>query len=324
MPIRQRKVVVAVAVVLAVAAAVATPRAVWAWGCEGHMIVARIAGWHLTPAAAKKTADLLAQSKIDPHLDRFCGHGDWDALVDGSTWPDDVREDRPYTSSWHFLDIPRDATADDVTSFCPAKGCVTKAIATQLGVLRSSSKSAKQKAEALRFLVHFVGDVHQPMHDVTNGDRGGNCVPVTYLGRTPEPGDKGKYTPNLHQMWDSTIIKTELFARDLTPFELAARIDCRFESQIEGWLQSPGTPADWAREGHQKARELGYGKLSPAVPVQEPVELTSCAQGNASKKMLDLHLVADQAYQDAAFAVINEQLAKAGARLAALLNEIWP
>ncbi|MBY0279249.1 S1/P1 nuclease [Candidatus Binatia bacterium] len=310
------------------AAAVALPRRAWPWGCEGHQIVARIAEWHLTPRAAQKSAEILAQSPIDTQLERFCGHGHgFDAFVDGSTWADDVRDERYWTSDWHFLDIPRDTPPDaDLAAFCPSKGCVTTAIEKQLAVLRSTAPgtSKKQRAEALRFVVHFVGDVHQPMHDVANADRGGNCVPVTYLGRVPQPGSNGKYSPNLHQIWDSGVIKAELEERDLTVAELASRIDCRFQSQIQTWLAEPVAPLAWAREGHRTAEEVGYGKLSPSVPVLEPRTLASCAQGGASQKMLALHLVADEGYQSAAAAAVEEQLARAGARLAAALNAIWP
>lgn len=308
------------------ASAAVAPRRAWSWGCEGHQIVARIAEWHLTPQAAQKTAEILAQSKIDSQLERFCGRGHgFDAFVDASTWADDVREDRPSTSEWHFLDIPRGTSTDaEVTAFCPSEGCVTKAIETQLAVLRSTTASKKKRAEALRFVIHFVGDVHQPMHDVSNADRGGNCVPVTYLGREPQPGSNGKYSPNLHQIWDSGVIKTELEERNLTVAELASRIDCTYQGQIQALLTQPIEPELWARQGYQKASEIGYGKLSPAVPVQEPKALGSCAQGNAAKKMLALHVVADEAYQADAVAVVNEQLARAGARLAASLNAIWP
>lgn len=304
------------------------PRRAWSWGCEGHQIVARIAEWHLTPRAVQKTREILAEGKIDARLARFCGrtHG-FGAFVDASTWADDVREDRPTTAAWHFLDIPRGTPPDaEVSALCPSAGCVTAAIATQLDVLRSSSAriGKKRRAEALRFVIHFVADVHQPMHDVSNADRGGNCVPVTYLGRPPRRSSNGKYVPNLHQIWDSGVIKTELEARDLTVAELASRIDCRFEAQIETWLAQPLAPDAWAREGFRKAEEVAYGKLTPGVPLQEPRALASCAQGGASQRMLALRLVADERYQQAAAAVVEEQLARAGARLAATLNAIWP
>lgn len=314
---------------IVLAAALARPPRAWPWGCEGHQIVARIAQWHLTPRAAQKTAEILAQSKIDTRLARFCGHRHgFDAFVDASTWADDVREDRPSTSAWHFLDIPRGTPADaDLAPFCPSKeGCVTRAIDRQLAVLRSTAPSTtrKARAEALRFVIHFVGDVHQPMHDVSNADRGGNCLPVTYLGRAPLPGSNAKYAPNLHQVWDSAIIKTELEERDLTVGELASRIDCRFQSQIQTWLAQPVEPLAWAREGHRTAEDVAYGKLSPGVPLQEPRTLASCAQGGTSRKMLGWHVVADAQYQSAAVPVVEEQLARAGARLAAALNAIWP
>jgi hypothetical protein len=321
---RTRRSITAARALVAAAALIASePDVAWSWGCEGHWIVARIAEWHLTPTARRKAAELLAQNKIDPHLERVCPAGGRDTFVDGATWADDVRVVRPSTSDWHFLDIPRDAPQDQGATFCGSAGCVTKAIDTQLGVLRSSQPGSK-RAEALRYVVHFVGDVHQPMHDVTNGDRGGNCVPVTYLLRAPQLQENGKYSPNLHQMWDTSIIRTELSERMFTVGELASAINCRFDSQIDAWMKEPPSPMTWAWEGHQKAAEVAYGKLAPSVPVQEPVKLASCSVGHVSQHMLALGLVADRKYEDAALAVIEEQLAKAGARLAAELNAVWP
>src|SRR6478672_6492861 len=100
------------------------PAAVWAWGCEGHRTVALIAARHLNAHARANATALLKQQPIDPNLTRFCHPKSTSALADASTWADDVREKRPSTAGWHFLDVPRGATAAGST-FCPATGCVT-------------------------------------------------------------------------------------------------------------------------------------------------------------------------------------------------------
>ena len=303
----------------------ATPRAAWSWGCAGHVIVARIAEWHLGAHARERVADILAKNPIDPALPRYCPRIAGDRFADGATWADDVREQRPETAEWHYLDIPRGAATGDVARYCPPGGCVTRAIVAQLAKLRAHVAGAK-KAEALRYVVHFVGDVHQPLHCTTNGDRGGNCVPVAYFGSAPKLTDpaQGKYTPNLHQVWDSRVIEAELAARHRTPGELASAIDCRFATQIAAWMAAAPDPEAWARDAQQKAEDVVYGKLPAAVPVATTADPHTCKDGDVTQRMLGLHLALEQPYQDAAFAVIEEQLAKAGARLAAELNRVWP
>lgn len=310
---------------LTAALALAVPSTARAWGCAGHVIVARIAEWHLSANARAKAYDLLARNPIDPALRRYCPRIAGDAFADGASWADDVRATRPETAPWHFIDIPRGAQRAGVAAACPAAACVTKAIVAQRARLRAHVSSAK-RAEALRFLVHLVGDVHQPLHCDDNGDRGGNCVPVEYLGRSPALVDRAsaKYAPNLHQVWDSDVIESELARRHRSAGELASAIDCRFATQIEAWLGEEPDPDAWAWESHQQADAVAYGALVPAVPVLPSGGLASCATGDVTRQMLDLHLAIAGPYEEAAFAVIEQQLARAGARLAATLNAVWP
>src|SRR5436305_3343582 len=163
-----------------------------AWGCDGHRAIAILAERYAQPAAVAAAKALLAAHPIDPALNRFCGPFSGDPIVDAATWADDYRNVDQSTAPWHFIDFPR-ATPDAAahyTTYCPRGQCIVHAIVQQYGIARTSS-SAEARATALRYLIHFIGDVHQPLHAIANGDRGGNCVPVTYFGQLPHADANG-------------------------------------------------------------------------------------------------------------------------------------
>ena len=298
-----------------------------AWGCKGHQAVALIAEAHLTPHAREVASQILAAVPIDPTLPRYCMPAAPDAFSDASTWPDDIRRLRPDTPPWHFIDIPRGAPKTDLAKYCPEpESCVTRALADQVQVLRDPKSSAQAKADALRFIIHFVGDIHQPLHATTNNDMGGNCVPVTYFGNIPvenKPGS-GSFHPNLHGIWDTDIV--EHLSPNATSSQLAGDLDKKFSPQISSWMRQPVNFDEWAWESHELAEKVVYGKLPHPLPIETPRTVTSCVDPSdpASHDRLlkiDENLADD--YQNAAAPVVEEQLAKAGARLAALLNSIW-
>jgi len=301
------------------------------WGCEGHRTVVRIAARHLSAHARQELRALLTAHPIDPSLKRFCQPVSPDPFVDAATWADDIRDERLETSEWHFLDIPRGAARDTAKAACPATGCVTTAIAQQLKVLRSNAADA-ERADALRFVIHFVGDLHQPLHCTTNDDRGGNCVPVRFFDKPPvlQKGSdgkpiKGKFKPNLHGVWDSSIIAADLKARGIKLWEFADDIDKKFSTQISTWMAAQVRLEDWAWDSHQLSENVAYGKLSTAIPLEADTRPGTCDNANhIAERMLTLDEHLDQPYQDAAVPVIHEQLAKAGARLAKILNRVWP
>src|SRR5260221_8184569 len=181
----------------------------FAWGCDGHRAVAMIAERLLPAAALSAARAVLAASPVDPHLKRGCPPAPDDAIADVATWADDYRNDHPETFGWHFANIPRvfpSATANPATA-CVNGNCSIDAIVPQFHSLQHSTHAA-DKADALRFLIHIVGDLHQPLHSTSNGDRGGNCVPVTYFGQEPQQNPNGAdYSPNLHGIWDSSMIR---------------------------------------------------------------------------------------------------------------------
>ena len=157
-----------------------------AWGAEGHEIVAAIALRELTPAARLQVARLLGSEAM---------------LVHDSNWADEVRDQRPDTGPWHYVDIPLDAPGYDAGRDCGGDACVVAQISHDLHVLGNARVSAGQRAEALRFLVHFVADIHQPLHAVDNADKGGNGVRVYLRGDAHQHasclGCRGRSKPGL-------------------------------------------------------------------------------------------------------------------------------
>src|ERR1700686_5542236 len=151
-----------------------------AWGCKAQAAVAIIAEKHLPPEGRQMVLKLLGDNPMDPKLRRWCGNATTDLMVDASTWPDDVRNERK-NGPWHYIDIPRGKHNGELDGYCGPEGCVTRAIEEQRAILKDKSAEPLKRAEAIRYLIHFVGDLHQPLHAITNADNGGNCVPVKYF-----------------------------------------------------------------------------------------------------------------------------------------------
>jgi hypothetical protein len=290
-----------------------------AWGCRGHETVAALAEKHLTPQAKQALLELLTANPIDPQLKRYCGQRGLDPFVDASTWADDERSREPATAPWHFIDIPLSATRGSAQSFCGAGGCVTQAIADQLAILKDKHAPGPKRAAALRYIIHFVGDLHQPLHGSTNSDRGGNCVPVKYFTRNPH-AHNNSYTPNLHHVWDTEIPESQMQGAD--PAEFADTLDAAFQTSFAAWQQGGMQSEAWAWESHDHALETAYGALGKPIAVEPDVPVNSCADNNnIGERMLHKHLVIGTAYRDQAASVVEERLAQAGIRLAMILND---
>jgi hypothetical protein len=289
-----------------------------AWGCKGHQTVALIAERQLTPEARQLVEKLLAENPVDPRLRRYCGNASRDLLLDASTWPDDVRNDLK-NGPWHYIDIPRGAPRGPVAPFCGAGGCVTKVIADELAILKDRNADPHKRADAVRYLIHFVGDLHMPLHATTNNDEGGNCDPVRYFRRLPQE-HRNSFTPNLHSLWDSAILERDMEGAD--PSEYADSLVELFASDFSKWQSAGIHVDDWAWESHDLAESVVYGALTPKVPVEPPVAVHSCTDANnIGERMMQLHLYVGQSYQEAAAPVIQKQLALAGVRLAMILND---
>jgi hypothetical protein len=123
-----------------------------AWGKAGHRVVATLATSMLTPEARNQVTELLG-----PNV----------TLATISTWADEVRPSRPHTAPWHYVNIPRDATSYNAGRDC-RRGCVVSTIEQSLRVLQDPSKGRAVREEALRWVVHFVADLHQPLHAIAD------------------------------------------------------------------------------------------------------------------------------------------------------------
>jgi hypothetical protein len=156
------------------------PSTAAAWGQRGHQLIASLAEAQLTPRTRDEVQRLLA---LEPGA----------TLESISTWADEHRN--PATAAWHYVNFPRISCTYDAGRDCPGGQCVVGALERQLGLLKSASSDEK-KLRALKYVVHLVGDVHQPLHAGFADDRGGNSYQLQAFG-------KGT---NLHALWDSGLL----------------------------------------------------------------------------------------------------------------------
>ncbi|MGY8684088.1 S1/P1 nuclease [Bradyrhizobium sp. UFLA05-153] len=251
------------------------------WGQEGHAIVAEIAQRRLDPATLDKIATLLALEApaLDhPHV----------TLASIGSWADDYRADHKDTAGWHFVDIPDDRSTFDPNADCKKGNCVIAAIARFRTVLADCSKPAPERLQALKFIVHFIGDVHQPLHasdrwDAYTGkdDQGGNLVPVTFFGQTT----------NLHALWDTGLIMRTVYNWGAYVVRLETTwFPGRDLAELKG-----GSPADGAVDAHRLAHEVAYDIPDDGVLGVQ--------------------------YFSKASPIVDRQLALAGIRLAQVLKE---
>lgn len=294
-----------------------------AWGCKGHQTVALIAEKHLTPEARQFVEKLLGENPIDPKLKRYCGNATPDLMVDGSTWPDDVRNERR-NGPWHYIDIPRGKHKESLEEYCGADGCVTRAIEEQRAILKDKSADSVKRAEAVRYLIHFVGDMHQPLHVINNGDNGGNCVPVKYLHHEPLPNplhpEREDYSPNVHQIWDTEIVERDMEVSN--PHRYADEVDEKFSAEIAAWETAGIHVQNWAWEVHERAETEVYEAFSDKIAVEPDVKPKGCSDNNhVGKRLFEKHLTADETYQTRAAKTAEKGLVEAGIRLAMILND---
>jgi hypothetical protein len=293
------------------------------WGCEGHQMIALIARAHLTPAASAEVDQLLREHPIDPKLNRFCKDRPSDLMADSSTWADDARQIEK-TADWHFIDIPvavPSIPTTDLMQWCKPTdgkpGCIVTAIEYESKILKDRTRSGADRATALRYLIHFTGDLSQPLHASDNHDRGGNCTSVHFFSHEkPE---------NLHAIWDYSIIEKELADKNVTQTRYAADLDRTFANRWPDWGASKTDATAWAWDSHALAVSVTYADLKPPIPIA-PVsaglaDAAACDAGKATVEALHIQIGAE--YTNVAFPVIRQQLAKAGYRLAGLLNQTF-
>ncbi|HSL69497.1 MAG TPA: S1/P1 nuclease, partial [Longimicrobiales bacterium] len=164
----------------------------WAvWGGDGHRLVCEIAWRQLTPKARAFIDQLRAAEAVIP-------------FAHACTWADDIRRDRPETAAYHFVNIPPGVSGIDLARDCAheVKRCAPWAIKHYTKILADTGASTHDRLEALKFVSHFVGDLHQPLHAGRLEDLGGNKVYVSFFG------DRGseRSPMQLHRVWDSGIL----------------------------------------------------------------------------------------------------------------------
>jgi nuclease S1 len=300
-----------------------------AWGCDGHQAIAYIAERLLAPSTLAAATATLTASPVDPGLKRFCDPVTGDLIADGATWADDYRTVDAKTFGWHFINVPRPVTltAANESTYCPKGDCVVDAIVAQFRALRTSG-DALVRANALRFVVHFVGDLHQPLHATTNGDRGGNCVPVTYYDRVPQesPSGNADFSPNLHSVWDSSTIHTLMTRKGLAGGRALADYvvaQHALPAAVSAQTPSKSVVAAWASGSHEIGQTVVYSRLPVPVAIEpaSAVTLSSCADNNdVVRRMLAKHETIDAHYEQATVPRIVDQMRLAGMRLAAVLK----
>lgn len=264
------------------------PSAALAWGKEGHKIIASIAAQRLTPAARAQVKALLADNP------------DGKSLPSISMWADWVRFHKlPETYNWHFVNIPLAQSSYDPRRDCrdvPGKGaCIVAATERMRDVLADGRRRREERVEALKFVVHLVGDLHQPLHAAErDGDQGATEVKVAWFGEWEQ---RPHQAWTLHAVWDDGILDER---HESVP-QSVGRLDTWLALQDEAALRR-GSVIDWVLEAHAVAREQAYRDQNGAGIPRRGARL-------------------GRAYCDARAAAVDQQLAKAGVRLAQVLNQ---
>lgn len=275
--------------VIGLALTVLVPEQAGAWGAEGHRVTGYLASRNLSPTTRAELKKLIGSDDLGPvavYMDQ-----NLDAL----------EEQYPGSRDWHYNNRPVCEDGDDFKAYCDKGNCATKQIYEWEKVLADDHSSTKDRALAVRLLVHMIGDIHQPLHIADHEDRGGNLVFVTYAD-----GDQDR-TVKLHKFWDNVLVamvmKDQHLASTATS-KYAKSLDDEFHDSRTQW--QAGRFRDWAAESTALARAHSYRTILPdACPtdfvVEKPVPIAA-------------------AYIDPAKGVVPTQLAKAGYRIAFVLN----
>ena len=280
-----------------------TPIASSGWGAGGHMMTASIAFDRLNPHAKAKVIELLA-IEIPP-ADEAAKSKDF---INASHWADDVRDyhEFDFMAPFHFINLPFTTDGTALPADLPKPDNILKGLQDNVAILRNSPDKAKQ-AQALRLIIHFVGDIHQPLHNVARisqahkqGDRGGNLFAITVPGQIDPT--------NLHSYWDGGI---DTFPPSGPPpgydppplskippaVAIARQGNPATDPKLK--LNEPFNFKLWSDESFALAKDVAYKGIQEG--------------GQPSP-----------AYKAKAIPVVRRRVAWGGYRLAALLNAIWP
>jgi hypothetical protein len=216
-------------VVLALALLAALPLRLWAWGVEGHRAIGIIAENHLTDKARQEVMKLLGSQSL--------------AMV--STIPDEMRylPEFKETGPWHYVNTAMGLAHEPYLA--AVKGQTEpnayNVLLLKIKEMKDPAKTPAERAEALTFVVHIVGDIHQPMHTGRAEDKGGNDIKMTYRGKDT----------NLHSLWDSGLLDYQ----GLTYTELGTQYSPVPATLIKSW-QATTSPAEWLFESYTIAGQL--------------------------------------------------------------------
>jgi nuclease S1 len=251
-----------------------------AWSASGHRITGEIATALLTPAARGQLRPLIGSDE----LSLVANYMDEERAALALTYPG--------SPSWHYDDRPACAGDSAYAQYCPAGNCATAQVRKWSSVLADADADPAQRAFAVRLLVHVVSDLHQPLHAANNADQGGNKVLVLLPGATQPQ--------KLHKVWDVDFV--DFATRGSSEPAYAARLLAQYAGEIPTWQR--GSVTDWAAETYALALQVAY----------HPLPGFSC-NWSVSKP-----IVLPESYVAGAVAIIPQQLARAGARIAFELN----
>jgi hypothetical protein len=279
----------------------------FAWGPTGHKIVAIIAEQRLSPAAREKIRKLLLDGKysivdIASCADTIRGN------PRGTPTPADVMcrslaGEVPSTNAlWHYIDIPVPTKAKTLEAFCKDDNCVTARIASFSQILRTS-KDDVQRRQALLFLVHFVGDLHQPLHAAERAcDRGGGSEHVNFAAESQKETNAA-----LHHVWDTSELNLLMKHANITDERVFAGILMAGIKPADAQKWARATPEQMAWESYK----LAVSKVYRGIPLQN-----FCDNQKPAPLVTDLTAT----YENDGTKVVREQLMKAGVRLGAILE----
>lgn len=257
------------------------PNIASAWGSEGHRVTGLIAAELLTPRARIRLNDLIPGADL----------GDMANYIDLNR--DMLSQLIPNSDKWHYDNQPVCLT-QTFDEYCPKGECASARVPVLIKVLADFNNPPEMRAMAARFLVHIVGDIHQPLHAADDGDAGANFKNVLLPGAT--------LARRLHSVWDTDFVRLTL--RGSGEREFAMQLVNRYRNkEVREWQKTD--IRDWMNESYELSKSVTYGKL-PSFVCREPW----------TARPVEL----PQEYVNAAIEVIPTQLAKAGARVAAVLN----
>ncbi|WP_438752093.1 S1/P1 nuclease [Pararhizobium sp. O133] len=241
-----------------------------AWGREGHKVVAVIAQAHLTPEAKAAVMSILAAEGKT-------------SMASVALWADDVRKLPIPRQPSHEVKLPLNHDGYDPAVSCKGNRCVLAAIDADIAVLRARDLPPAAQVAALKYLIHFIGDLHQPLH--ASADNGQEMMEI------------GGKVQKLHRVWDTEIIQ----AQNLRTASLAQEVEASpFPVDLSG------SPTDWALEGRDIARDVIFPTLA-----------------GYERDSADGRIILPESYNKKNWPIVERRLKQAGYRLASLLNGIF-